>query len=139
VDFESKIIDVLPTLEKPSLKNERSLRTIPPFENIWPVLKALRKESKGNGLLFSKQDGSSWFDQKGELTSLSTRFSEALKAAGVNSPEPARRLRRWWETTMRAKGLTHLIDVVGGHSKDVGLSNYTDRSAVAKAAKVGWA
>ena len=50
--------------------------------------------------------------------------------------EPARRLRRFWETTMRAKGLGDLIQAMGGHSDAVGLAHYTKFEKIVAAAKV---
>ncbi|MCY3018556.1 MAG: hypothetical protein NTW87_05940 [Planctomycetota bacterium] len=51
--------------------------------------------------------------------------------------EPARRLRRYWETTMRQKGLGDLIEAMGGHSDEVGKAHYTKYEQIVAAAKVG--
>lgn len=49
--------------------------------------------------------------------------------------EPALRLRRFWETTMKIHGLGDLIDASGGHSKkEVGDPHYTKWESVVRAA-----
>lgn len=136
IDFTDKVIRIAPNEVKPNLKNERSLRTIKPFDNLWYWLEKYKQEAGGEGLLITKEDGSSYFDG-GTLISLQGMFSRSLAADGLDVPEPALRLRRWRETTMRAKGKTELIEIMGAHSKQLGLTNYTDSDAVARKSEIG--
>ena len=57
-----------------------------------------------------------------------------MKGAGI---ERARRLRRYWETTMRSRGLGELIEAMGGHSDEVGKRHYTKFAELVRSAKIG--
>jgi len=142
LDFDAGVVHVRAGEEYDELKSAMSERDIKPFAQFWEVLEA-HKGTKTGGLVFPHGEGS-WFKEyegKARATELVRQFKDALKKAtgAAKVSEPARRLRRYWETAMRSKGLGHLIPVMGGHSSEVGLAHYTKFADVVKTATVGLA
>lgn len=147
------LIQIRPSAIKPELKSYMSERDVKPFTNVWKFLKIFRKVAKHDAIIFDREghpSGPTWFeDRKGKPRAINLpgalidAISDAVFPApkeGEKKPkvkEPARRLRRFWETSMREKGLGHLIEMTGGHSSEVGLAHYTKFESVIKAATVG--
>jgi integrase len=141
IDFDQKLIHVRASALYPELKSVMSERDCKPFGNIWPVLEDYRKatEAHETKLLFPKDGNGSWIKKnkdKFRALHLTERCIRTLKEAGMPTPEPTRRLRRYWETTMRAQGLAHLIEPMGGHENAVGVAHYTRNEAIVMAATV---
>ncbi len=141
VDFDAKLIKVRASEHYPELKSIHSYRDIAPFPNVWPYLEALKKES--NSVLVFPRVGetkkATWLDTYlGEVkqTYFSIWFRKTLETAtGLELPEPALRLRRYWQTTMRENGHESLIQAMGGNdAAKVGMPHYAKwASLVAKA------
>lgn len=140
IDFAARLIHVRPTDVYPKLKSVLSKRDVKPFGNAWKILEAYRKHTGGKGALFTKPNGESWFrtvEDKPSAGQLSAEFILAIKEHSAElAPEPARRLRRYWETTMRAQGLGSMIEAMGGHTDKVGKKHYTDWAKVVAAANI---
>jgi len=65
-------------------------------------------------------------------------FSAALKAAGMPVSEPARKLRRFFQTEMQARRLGYLLDACAGNTEDARLAHYLERRRiVSEAARTG--
>ena len=150
IDEKTGLIHLRATAHYPKLKNEISERDVKPFTEFFEVLPSLKRESLHETLIFPRpltgnetknKDNETWFemrDDKPAAINLSGAFIEALKeATGATYEEPARRLRRWWETTMRMKGLSSVIEAMGGHSVQIGKKHYENHADVVHAAKVG--
>ena len=131
--IDDGIIKVRATALYPKLKSEISERDVRPFDDLFPWLNKLKAKQRGDGLLFPRVNARrkrgekakrvqhpTWFRMyKGrpKAADLSGALADALnKARKPGEPEfkePARRLRRFWETSMRERGLGHLIQAMG--------------------------
>lgn len=150
VDFKNQIIRMRATEHYPELKNFHSYRDIRPFQNLWPILRELKALKLHDVLCFPRQYQPSaikrkrtretWFDlHHGDIKviELSNYFRDRLEdQTGLKFQESARRMRRFWETTMRAKGLGHLIGPMGAHENKVGLAHYTEFKTVVEASVI---
>ena len=149
IDEKKQIINLKPTRYYPEFKNLISPRVIRPFKQFWTIYREYKRQARHEVVLFDRprekpptvgdKDNPTWFEMRDDkLTAgitLPGVFSEALELAGMKSPEPSRRLRRWWETRMRSKGLGHLIEHMGGHSDEVGLRSYANDAEIVRAQK----
>ena len=151
------IIAVRATEIYPELKSAMSERDVRPFDDLFPWLEKLKAERGGVGLLFPRVNArrprrkkaktaqaKTWFrmvKDKPNAGDLSGALADALnKAKPKDAPKfekSALRLRHFWETSMRERGLGHLIEAMGGHSDEVGKKHYTKFQQVVKTAKVG--
>ena len=142
IDEKAGIIRIRPTEAYPQLKSVMSARDVKPFGNVWQYIKAHKAKARNVRIVFDRPGSKTrtWFftpDDK-PRQELTKAFRKALRRAGVkNVKEPGRRLRRFWETSMRAKGLGNLIEAMGGHANAVGLAHYTRNETVVEAAEVG--
>jgi integrase len=157
IDWKEKIIRVRPSVTYPDLKSVMSERDVKPFENIWKWLRAWKNETGGKGLLFPRvsprdnrgkkneqAQAATWFrTYRGKPSAadlsgaLYDRLNVGCEKDAPKFKETALRLRHFWETSMRERGLGHLIESMGGHSNEVGLKHYTRHESIVKAAKVG--
>jgi integrase len=131
IDFKKKLIRVRSNDVHPGLKTDSSHRPIRPIPNFWKVLAKFRKAVPGDRLVFERKESKSgsWFDMfhgKPRCIELSKSLADVLESYDATGGEYARRLRRWWETTMRKNGYTELAAFMGGHSSAVGARHYTD-------------
>ncbi|MCK6474052.1 MAG: site-specific integrase [Planctomycetes bacterium] len=137
VDEKARIIELHPDPAfRPNSKTHKGRRSIPPFPEIWPVLRKFKKQAKHSEWVFPNPLGNCW-REKMESDEFSTAF---VGAVGHEIPEKHRAyaLRHWWETEMRKAGLGDLIDSTGGHSAQVGRLFYTEsRELVRQAARKG--
>ena len=134
IDFDRRIISVLPTLEYDHTKSVLSERPIKPLKKLWPILEEFKAVRLNEKLVFPRplEPKESWFLEvigAPKVNHLSRELSKALVKAGwtkERAEEPQRRARRYWETYMRSINRTDLIELMGGHTNAVGRDHYTD-------------
>ena len=143
VNFDAKLIHIRANVHYPALKSVHSYRDICPFPDVWDYLKALKDVSK-SPLVFPRvgiTKKATWLDTYLGVVK-QTYFSIWLKKkletdTGLSLPEPALRLRRYWQTTMRENGYESLIQAMGGNdAKAVGLPHYAKWSKLVSSAKI---
>lgn len=141
IDFEARLIRIRETTIHKDLKSDMSHRDVRPFDEIWSILTDYKKVARHKKIVFDRvhKTDESWFKMykgKSRAISLPKRLSEVL-GKRVTGGEIARRLRRYWETTMRTKGYGGLIEAMGGHSKEVGAAHYTQWEKVVAESEIG--
>lgn len=144
LDEKEGIVRLRASRQYPSLKNSVSERDIKPFEQFWECVREYRKVARHSRFLFDRTvngEQTDWFeDREGKkvAVNLPGAFREALEeATGRTFEEPSRRLRRFWETEMRKRGLSSLVSASSGHSDKVGRRHYEKHADTVRAAKVG--
>ena len=150
LDFDGKIIRLVESEQYPELKSANSVRDIPPFAQFWDHMEKHKQTATHSVLVFPKimqrkpskhGDKEHWFvmrDDKPSAVDLPGAFYAALKTAGVTINEPARRLRRFHQTEMQARGLGHVLDACAGNTQDVRRAHYLNRlRIVSEAARTG--
>ena len=145
LDFETKTIRIQPNEIHKGLKTENSKRLVKPFTNLWPIVSEWKKQTerkKDSDLVFYRATtGGSWFVEyhgKPRVTALTHFLRDELKRRGMmNDKEPARRLRRWWSTTMQQRGHGALESIMAGHSERTAATHYTEREIIVLGAVIG--
>ena len=144
VDFNAKLIHVRANEVKDGKKTDASVRVVPPFSNVWPLLEELRREDKRSDFLFywidrrlppDKQVVDTWFRIRRGIPraeSVTNAIISIIKPLNYDTKEPAQRLRRWWATTMKAHGFAEHESLLGGHTKQVSEDHYTVSERIAR-------
>lgn len=146
LDEAAGIVRLRATKHYPALKNNVSERDI----KFWKYMTTYKKVARHDELIFDRpisekatinKKNPTWFEMRDDqptAVNLPREFIEALKdSTGETYEEPARRLRRFWDTQMESLGFGHLISKTGGHSRETAKKHYHKHAEIIRMAKIG--